>query len=67
MKISDYRPKIRVGQIWEKRKGVNKNRIIVTGGSKSGYHTVRYDNRKIRHHIKEKDFWIYYKLIGSGK
>lgn len=64
MKLPDYRPRIRKGQVWLKKNSKYGIKIIVTGSTSSRYYlTARYDNRKIVHHITEKDLWIYYDLV----
>ena len=67
VKIKDPTIKIRKGQLWKKKNGEHEQLVLITGNSKRDcVHTVRYDNRKIVHHIYKKDLLRFYELVAKN-
>lgn len=69
MKLPDYCPKVRTGQIWKHKS--NDILYLVTGGARprngqASHHCRRYDLKvRIGHAITHKDLWRFYELVGN--
>lgn len=71
-RLPDIRPKVKRGQIW-KKKAVAKIHsqkdqyvLIINRGKDDYWRTVNLDNRKNSHHIRVKDLWLFYELVGAA-
>lgn len=69
MKLPDFCPKIRTGQIWKKKGNDILIHITSSAHSRNGqkaWQTRRYCMKiRIGHAITEKDIWRFYELVGT--
>lgn len=58
------RPKIKKGQVWERKRDKLAIVIVATKGGDI-FRCKNVLNTKVQHHINKKTLWLYYDLRGS--